>query len=130
MSVQDPISDMLTRIRNSQKAYQDITYIPSSNIKIKIAKILEEEGFIKKYYIIGERKKLIKIILKYFNKKPVIENIQCISKPSLRIYKKTRMLPIIMSGMGIVIVSTSKGIMTGHSAKKLNIGGEIICQVS
>lgn len=130
MTMQDPISDMLTCIRNNQIANKTFVEIPFSNIKISIIKVLKNEGYIKQYEIIKEKKTKIRLELKYFNNQPVIEKINRISKPSLRIYKRVNKLPKIMNGLGIAIISTSKGVMTDANARKMGIGGEIICYVS
>ncbi|CAL4325212.1 30S ribosomal protein S8 [Buchnera aphidicola (Eriosoma lanigerum)] len=130
MSTQDPISDMLTRIRNGQIANKILVKMPSSILKKSIGKVLKEEGYIHNYYIHGTTKKELEIYLKYFRGKPVISKIHRISKPSLRIYKKNSKLPKVMDGLGIAIISTSKGVMTDRTARKMNLGGEIICYVS
>lgn len=130
MSIQDPISDMLTRIRNGQAANKTTIFMPSSKLKLAIAKLLTEEGFIKKCSIKGTTKPILELALKYFNGNPVIETIQRVSRPGLRIYKKQRALPKVMSGMGITVISTSKGIMTDYIARQSGLGGEIICYVS
>lgn len=131
MSMQDPIADMLTCIRNSQSArkpYVDLFY---SKIKIAIIKVLQVEGYIKNFFVEKkEKNKIIKINLKYFKNKAVIQKIKRISKPGLRIYKPAKKIPKIMNGLGIAIISTSKGVMTDHNARKINIGGEIICYVA
>lgn len=128
--MQDPIADMITRIRNCQVAGKIETYMPSSKLKLAIAKLLKDEGFIKEYIVNGDTKPVLKLVFKYFQDKPVIERIQRISRPGLRIYKKKDMLPKIMAGMGIAVVSTSKGVMTDHKARKYGLGGEIICCIS
>lgn len=131
MNIQDPISDMLVQIKNAQKANKKRIKLQSCKIKLKIAKILKKEGYIKEYKICNNKKKIeLNIKLKYFNNKPVIEYIKRVSKPSLRIYKKKYELPKVMSGLGIAIISTSKGIMTDHEARKINLGGEILCYVA
>lgn len=131
MSMQDPIADMLTVIRNGQVAKKDKVYVPSSTIKIAITKVLVEEGFLKDYSVLGNIKFILEISLKYYQcNKPVIDHIQRISRPSLRVYKNKDMLPKVLSGMGVVVISTSKGVMTDKKARKLNVGGEIICYVS
>lgn len=127
MNMQDTISDMLTRIRNAQLAYMETVLIPSSKIKLEIARILKEEGYILYY---ENDKKNIKIKLKYFKGKPVIEKIKRISKPSLRIYQGKDKLKKVSNGLGIAIISTSKGVMTSYEARKKGIGGEVICTVS
>ncbi len=126
MNIQDPISNMLTNIRNGQLSKKKSILIFYSKIKESILKILLNEGFIKNYKLINNK---IIIILKYFLNNPVITKIKKISKPSLRIYKSYKDIPIIMSGLGICIVSTSLGILTGKEAIKLKVGGEIICYV-
>ncbi|XZR53119.1 MAG: 30S ribosomal protein S8 [Enterobacteriaceae bacterium] len=128
MSMQDPISDMLTYIRNGQNIKKKKIIIPFSNIKKEISRVLKEEGYIKDYKN-KNKKKNLELILKYFKNKPVIENIKRISKPSLRIYKKKKNLPKVMNYLGIAIISTSKGIMSDSLARKYGIGGEIICYV-
>lgn len=131
MSTQDPISNMLTVIRNGQNAKKDKVFISSSIMKVSIANILQEEGFIEKYVVKNNIISVLEIFLKYYHKKkPVIDSIKRVSRPGLRVYKKRKALPYVMSGMGIVIVSTSKGIMTDKKARQINVGGEIICYVS
>ncbi|CAA3705181.1 30S ribosomal protein S8 [Candidatus Portiera aleyrodidarum] len=127
MNMQDTISDMLTRIRNAQLAYMETVFIPNSKIKLEIARILKEEGYISYY---ENDKTNIKIKLKYFKGKPVIEKLKRISKPSLRIYHSKDQLKKVESGLGITIISTSKGIMTSYEARKKGIGGEVICFIS
>ncbi|MCV2506083.1 MAG: 30S ribosomal protein S8 [Candidatus Lightella neohaematopini] len=130
MSMHDPISDMIVRIRNGQQNKKRYINVPSSNIKKNIVNLLKSEGYINNFNIITiKNKKIIQIELKYFNNLPVIECIKRISKPSLRIYKKVRDIPKVVSGMGIAIISTSKGIMTDRQARNLKLGGEIICYV-
>lgn len=131
MSMQDPIADMLNIIRNGQVVKKDKVSVLSSSIKIAIIKVLKEEGFVKEYLVIHGVKPILEIFLKYYRDNlPVIENISRVSRPGLRVYKNKNKLPVVMSGMGIAIVSTSKGMMTDKKARKLNIGGEIICYVS
>lgn len=131
MSMQDPISEMLTIIRNGQSAKKDKVCVSSSIIKISIVRVLQEEGFIKGYNVKNEIITILEIFLKYYKKKkPVIERIRQISRPGLRVYKRKNALPYVMSGMGIAIVSTSKGIITDKKARQINVGGEIICYVS
>src|SRR5690554_1774939 len=130
MSMQDPIADMLTRIRNAQMAEKKSVSMPSSNLKVAIAKILVEEGYVGSYQVDPAGKKpVLNIELKYFNGKPVIERIERVSRPSLRIYKSAKDLPQVSSGLGAAIISTSKGLMTDRQARAENIGGEIICNV-
>jgi small subunit ribosomal protein S8 len=130
MNIQDPISDMLTRIRNGQTANKISVKIPFSVFKQSISYVLQEEGYIEKYFVTGSRKPILEIFLKYFRGKPVIETIMRVSRPSLRVYQRKNKLPEIMSGLGISIVSTSKGVMTGNKAGKIGLGGEIICYVT
>lgn len=131
MSIQDPISEMLTAIRNGQNAKKYKICVFSSVIKIAIVQVLQEEGFIKRYNVKSNGISMLEIFLKYYQKKkPVIEYIQRVSRPGLRIYKKKSALPYVMSGMGIAIISTSQGIITDKKARKINVGGEIICYVS
>lgn len=130
MSMQDPISDMLTRIRNAQLANKVFVKIPTSRLKVAISFVLKEEGYIKEYIVESSTKPTLKIFLKYFKGKPVIEKIKRISKPSLRIYKKKYDLPKVMGGLGISIISTSKGVLTDKKARIKGLGGEVICQVT
>ncbi|MGP1958650.1 MAG: 30S ribosomal protein S8 [Arsenophonus sp. NC-CH8-MAG3] len=130
MSMQDPIADILTRIRNGQAANKAMINMPSSKLKVAIATVLKEEGYIKDYIIEGDIKPTLKITLKYFHGKAVVENIQRISRPSLRIYKKKDNLPQVKAGLGISIISTSKGVMTDREARQAGLGGEILCYVA
>ncbi len=130
MSMQDPIADMLTRIRNGQAAGKVAVSMPSSKQKVAIAKLLKEEGYVADYKIVGDVKPELEVELKYFQGKPVVELIQRVSRPGLRIYKKCGELPKIMNGLGIAVVSTSKGVMTDRAARKAGMGGEIICYVA
>lgn len=130
MSMQDPIADMLTRIRNGQAANKTAVSMPSSKLKVAIANLLKEEGFIEDYKVEGDTMPTLELVLKYFQGKPVVESIQRISRPGLRIYKKKDALPKVMAGMGIAVVSTSKGVMTDRAARQAGLGGEIICYVA
>ncbi|MGN1357107.1 MAG: 30S ribosomal protein S8 [Succinivibrionaceae bacterium] len=130
MSMQDPIADMLTRIRNGQSAGLVSVSMPSSKQKIAIVNLLKEEGYIADYTVTGDIKKVLEIKLKYFQGKPVVEMIKRVSRPGLRVYKRSYELPQIMNGLGIAVVSTSKGIMTDRAARKAKLGGEIICYVA
>lgn len=130
MSMQDPIADMLTRIRNGQAASKVSVAMPSSKQKVAIAQLLKEEGYIADYKVSGDVKAELEVELKYFQGKPVVELIQRVSRPGLRIYKKRGELPKIMNGLGIAVVSTSKGVMTDRAARKAGMGGEIICYVA
>jgi small subunit ribosomal protein S8 len=136
MSINDPIADMLTRIRNAVMAGQTLAGMPSSKIKVAIAKILKSEGYIENYQVVdGERpgQKVLRIRLKYVGKrrerKSVITNLERISSPGKRVYTKTEQIPWVFSGLGIAILSTPKGVMTDQRARQLGVGGEIICKV-
>lgn len=129
MSMQDPISDMLTRLRNGCMSMQKVVSMPSSIMKTAIAEVLKQEGYITDYVVEGETKKVLKITMKYFKRQPVIENLQRVSKPSCRLYCGSKNIPSVKDGMGIAILSTSKGIMSGRDAEKQNVGGEILCYV-
>lgn len=127
MSMQDPIADMFTRIRNSQMIGDVQVAMPSSNLKAAIAKVLKDEGYIENYEVSKEgAKSTLSVKLKYYRDKPVIETIKRVSKPSIRVYKSVADLPKIMGGLGIAIVSTAKGVMSDRVARASNIGGEII----
>ena len=130
MIVNDPIGDMLTRIRNGQAASKIAVNMPSSKLKVAIANVLAEEGYIESVKISEGAKPELEITLKYFQGKPVVESIQRISRPSLRIYKRKDELPSVMGGLGIAVISTSKGVMTDRAARKAGLGGEIICYVA
>jgi len=129
MVVNDPIGDMLIRIKNGYLARKVVVEVPYSKMKEEIAKLLVKEGYLKKFKIENLKFKILKLELKYEGKKPVIEGVKRISKPGVRIYAKAGEIPKVKYGFGITIVSTSKGIMTGREAKKKNLGGEVICQV-
>ena len=129
--VTDTIADMLTRIRNANSmGYEEVT-VPASKLKIELAKILKEEGFIKEYKVVSENvQKNILLTLKYGNKKEkVITGLKRISKPGLRVYVKSDEVPKVLNGLGIAIISTSKGIMTDKEARKQNLGGEVLAYV-
>ncbi|MCB5228259.1 30S ribosomal protein S8 [Alishewanella sp. 16-MA] len=130
MSLQDPVADMFTRIRNGQSANKVAVKMPSSKLKIAIAKVLKDEGYIGDFAVSGDVKPELEVTLKYFQGKSVIETIDRVSRPSLRIYKKSNELPKVMGGLGVAIVSTSKGLMTDRAARKVGIGGEIIGYVA
>jgi small subunit ribosomal protein S8 len=130
MTVTDPIADMLTRIRNAVMADHDYVLVPSSKIKLSIIKILEEEGFVDRYEVLkGKPQSMIKIHLKYTNGQPAILGLERASKPGLRVYVERREIPRVYGGLGITILSTSKGIMTGQEAWRQHLGGEILCYV-
>ena len=129
MSLQDPIADMLTRVRNAQKANKVSVEMPSSKQKVRIAAVLKDEGYINDFKVSeGNLGKLI-IELKYYQGKPVIEEVKRISRPGLRIFKSKDELPSINGGLGIAIISTSKGVMTDAQARAAGHGGEVICSV-
>lgn len=130
MSLQDPISDMLTVIRNGQMMRKEAVTTPSANIKIALLKVLEEEGYILGFEVVPGTKSTITIFLKYFQNKPVIAKLKRVSKPGLRIYKKKDELPKILGGLGIAIVSTPQGVMSDKEARRVEQGGEILCIVS
>ena len=130
MSMQDPIADMLTRIRNGQAANKVAISMPSSKLKVAIANVLADEGYIESVKVIEGVKPELEITLTYFQGKPVVESIQRISRPGLRIYKRKDELPKVMGGLGIAVVSTSKGVMTDRAARQAGLGGEIICYVA
>jgi len=130
MSMQDPISDMLTRIRNGQAASKVSVKMPSSKQKVAIASVLKAEGYIADFVVAGDTKPELEVTLKYFEGKKVIDTLKRVSRPGLRIYKGANDLPKVMAGLGIAIVSTSHGVMTDRAARKASIGGEIICYVS
>ena len=130
MVVNDPIADMLTRIRNAQIAKHDVVVLPASNTKKAIAKILLAEGYVKSVDFIDDGPQgSIKIVLKYVNKQPVIAGLKRISKPGLRVYAKSEELPKVLGGLGIAIISTSKGLMTDKEARKEMIGGEVLAYI-
>jgi small subunit ribosomal protein S8 len=127
----DPIADMLTRIRNAHMVDKKEVNIPASNLKSAIASVMQQEGYIESFSVDGEAAtKTITLKLKYYDDKPVIESLQRISKPSLRVYVKSTEMPSVMNGLGIVIVSTPKGVMTGQNAAAENVGGEVLCSIS
>ena len=130
MSMQDPISDMLTRIRNGQAASKVSVKMPSSKQKVAIATVLKAEGYIADFSVAGDTKPELEVTLKYFEGKKVIDTLKRVSRPGLRIYKGANDLPKVMAGLGIAIISTSQGVMTDRAARKASIGGEIICYVS
>jgi small subunit ribosomal protein S8 len=131
MTMTDPIADMLTRVRNATMARHEFVLLPWSKMKIAIAKILKEEGFIKDYEVIrGKPARTIKIHLKYMDKKqPAIAGLKRISKPGLRVYVQRSEIPRVYGGLGIAILSTPKGVMTGQQAWKQCLGGELICYI-
>ncbi len=136
MSMTDPIADMLTRIRNAVMSGQTMTAMPLSKIKVEIAKILKEEGYLENFEVAdGERpsQKVLRLKIKYIGerreRKPVLTGLERISRPGRRIYTKKQEIPWVLSGIGVAILSTPKGIMTGQRARQLGVGGEILCKV-
>jgi small subunit ribosomal protein S8 len=131
MSMTDPISDMLTRIRNGQKARKVSVTMPASKAKAAVARVLKEEGYITDYSTTSDDKKEgLTIELKYFEGKPVIEHIRRVSRPGLRTYRRKQELPKVLGGLGVAIVSTSAGVMSDRQAREQGIGGEVLCVVS
>lgn len=130
MSMTDPVADMLTRIRNGQSAKKESVALPFSKLKLAIAKVLKDEGYIADYGTESRGNHTdITVVLKYFNGQPVIEEVKRVSRPGLRIYKSKDELPKVLGGLGIAIVSTSKGVMTDRAARAIGHGGEVICTV-
>lgn len=131
MSMSDPIADMLTRIRNAQGVQKSTVAMPSSNVKVAIAKVLKEEGYIEDFAVTQAAGKAeLKIGLKYYDRRPVIERLERVSRPGLRVYKGRDELPNVMNGLGVAIVSTPKGVMTDRKARATGVGGEVICYVA
>jgi small subunit ribosomal protein S8 len=136
MSLSDPIADMLTRIRNAVMSGQSLTAMPQSKVKLEIAKILKEEGYLENYEVAdGEKpgQKVLRLRIKYIGerreRRPVLTNLQRVSRPGRRVYTKKQDIPWVLSGIGVAILSTPKGVMTGQRARQLGVGGEIICKV-
>jgi small subunit ribosomal protein S8 len=129
MSMQDTLADMFTRIRNGQMAEKVAVTMPSSKMKVSLAEVLKQEGFITDFSVDSEVKPTLTVELKYFEGKPVIEKIKRVSRPGLRIYKNADELPKVSNGLGVALISTSKGVMTDRSAREAGIGGEVICTV-
>jgi len=131
MTMTDPISDMLCRIRNAQMGRKEAVSMPSSQKKVAIAKVLKEEGYINEFKVEGDAKKPeLTIVLKYYEGRPVISQLRRVSKPGLRIYRKKGDLPKVLNGLGVAIVSTSKGIMTDRQARQIGAGGEVMCYIA
>jgi small subunit ribosomal protein S8 len=131
MSMSDPIADMLTRIRNAQASEKTSVVMPSSKIKAAIAKVLKDEGYIEDFKISQDgAKTFLELGLRYYAGRPVIEKIERVSRPGLRIYKASRDIPEVMNGLGIAIVSTSRGVMTDRKARASGVGGEVLCIVA
>lgn len=131
MGMTDPLADMFTRIRNASMARHEKVDVPASKLKLEIARILKEEGYIKNFKLTrDDRQGVLRIFLKYEDdKRPVIEGIKRVSRPGRRVYAGAQEIPKVLGGLGIAIVSTSKGVMTDHEARKLNVGGEVLCYV-
>lgn len=131
MAMTDPIADMLTRIRNANMVKQQKVDVPSSNLKVSLAGVLKNEGYIKNYKVMPDQKQgILRIYLKYIDEKdPVITEIKRVSKPGGRVYAKSEDIPKVKNGLGVSILSTSKGIMTGKQAQEAGIGGELLCTV-
>ena len=131
MSMSDPIADMLTRIRNAQLAEKTSVAVPASKVKVSIAKVLKDEGYIEDFALRGEgAARALEIGLKYYAGRPVIERIERVSRPGLRIYKPAKDIPQVMNGLGVAIVSTSRGVMTDRKARQTGVGGEVLCIVA
>ena len=129
MSMQDPIADLLTRIRNAQSANHPDVSIPSSKMKVAICKVLKDEGYIENYTIEGDAKAVLNVTLRYHNGRPVIEEIARVSRPGLRVYKECDDLPKVRGGLGVAIVSTNRGLLTDRAARAAGVGGEVVCTV-
>ncbi|WP_110648507.1 30S ribosomal protein S8 [Salinicola peritrichatus] len=129
MSMQDTLADMFTRIRNAQMATKETVTMPSSKLKVEVARVLKQEGYVTDYAVTEGAKPELTVTLKYFEGKPVIEHLQRVSKPSLRIYKGKSDLPKVSDGLGVAIVTTSQGVMTDRAARQAGVGGEVICTV-
>lgn len=131
MSMTDPIADMLTRIRNAQRAEKGSVSMPSSKLKVAIAQVLKDEGYIEEFRVIHEGpKSRLELALKYYAGRPVIEMIERVSRPGLRIYKSCQEIPKVMNGLGVAIVSTPAGVITDRAARRRNLGGEVLCIVA
>lgn len=129
MSLQDPIADMLTRVRNAQQAKLANVSMPSSKTKVSVAAVLKDEGYIDDYSVTEETKATLTIELKYLDGRPVIEEIKRISRPGLRQYKRKNDIPLVRAGLGIVILSTNRGVMSDRAARAAGLGGELLCSV-
>ena len=131
MSMSDPIADMLTRIRNAQSVEKPVVSMPSSKLKVAIAQVLKEEGYIDAFAVKTEGvKSELEISLKYYAGRPVIERIERVSRPGLRIYRGRDAIPTVMNGLGVAIVTTPKGVMTDRKARQTGVGGEVLCYVA
>jgi len=131
MSMSDPIADMLTRIRNAQSVEKAVVAMPSSKLKVAIAQVLKDEGYIDGFSVRADGgKSELQISLKYYAGRPVIERIERVSRPGLRIYKGRNEIPQVMNGLGVAIVTTPKGVMTDRKARQTGVGGEVLCYVA
>ena len=131
MSMSDPISDLLTRIRNAQMVSKATVSVPSSKVKVAIAQVLKDEGYIDGFDVKSENGKTeLQITLKYYAGRPVIERIERVSRPGLRVYKASAAIPQVMNGLGVAIVTTPKGVMTDRKARATGVGGEVLCYVA
>jgi small subunit ribosomal protein S8 len=131
MSMTDPISDMLTRIRNAQMVSKTVVTMPASKLKVAIAQVLKDEGYIDGFAVRdADARRHLEISLKYYGGRPVIEHIERVSRPGLRIYRGRDALPSVMNGLGVAIVTTPKGVMTDRKARQAGIGGEVLCYVA
>ena len=131
MSMSDPIADLLTRIRNAQMVAKQVVSVPSSKVKVAIAQVLKDEGYIDGFEVKSEGgKSELQIALKYYAGRPVIERIERVSRPGLRVYKGSKTLPQVMNGLGVAIVTTPKGVMTDRKARAAGVGGEVLCYVA
>jgi small subunit ribosomal protein S8 len=130
MSMTDPIADMLTRIRNAQSVDKTAVTVPSSKLKVAIAQVLKDEGYIEGFAVKGDKKPELEIALKYYAGRGVIEHIERVSRPGLRIYRGRHAIPNVMNGLGVAIVTTPKGVMTDRKARAAGIGGEVLCYVA
>jgi small subunit ribosomal protein S8 len=131
MSMSDPIADMLTRIRNAQMVQKTVVAMPASKLKVAIAQVLKDEGYVDGFALTGESaKQQLEIALKYYAGRPVIEHIERVSRPGLRVYKGRHEIPQVQNGLGVAIVTTPKGVMTDRKARQAGIGGEVLCYVA
>jgi small subunit ribosomal protein S8 len=131
MSMSDPIADLLTRIRNAQMVQKTTVAVPASKLKVAIAQVLKDEGYVEGFAVTGESAKpQLEIALKYYAGRPVIEHIERVSRPGLRVYKGRHDIPQVQNGLGVAIVTTPKGVMTDRKARQAGIGGEVLCYVA
>ena len=131
MSMSDPIADMLTRIRNAQAVEKAVVAVPASKLKVAIAQVLKDEGYIDGFAVKSDAgKSQLEIALKYYAGRPVIERIERVSRPGLRVYRGREAIPAVMNGLGVAIVTTPKGVMTDRKARQTGVGGEVLCYVA